>query len=237
MKARIKFAKTGSMKYVGHLDIMRYFQKAIRRSGIPIKYSEGFNPHQIMSFAAPLGVGITSEGEYFDVELTEAVPSAEAIASLNATMVEGMQILRFDYLKDDVPNAMSSLAAASYRLSYKHPERFLFTIEELKRAKKTFFDDATEIPVTKKTKKGERLLDLKPLVYRFDIEEENDRPVFDLFVSTGSTDNIKPEFVLEKFFQSLGVELAEYAFFIHRKDMFTRKDDAFLSLGAVGYER
>ena len=69
LKARIKFCKYGSMKYIGHLDIMRYFQKAIRRSGLPIKYSEGFNPHQIMSFAAPLGVGITSDGEYMDIEL------------------------------------------------------------------------------------------------------------------------------------------------------------------------
>ena len=95
MKARIKFAKTGSMKYVGHLDIMRYFQKAIRRSGLPIKYSEGFNPHQIMSFAAPLGVGITSEGEYMDIELREEVKSREALERLQNTMVEEMDILQF----------------------------------------------------------------------------------------------------------------------------------------------
>ena len=67
MKVRIKFAKSGVMKFVGHLDMMRYFQKAMRRADIDIKYSEGFSPHQIMSFAAPLGVGITSDGEYLDI--------------------------------------------------------------------------------------------------------------------------------------------------------------------------
>lgn len=69
MKVRIKFAKSGVMKFIGHLDMMRYFQKAMRRADIDIKYSEGFSPHQIMSFAAPLGVGITSDGEYLDIEV------------------------------------------------------------------------------------------------------------------------------------------------------------------------
>lgn len=56
------------MKFIGHLDTMRYFQKAMRRADIDIAYSTGFSPHQIMSFAAPLGVGITSDGEYLDIE-------------------------------------------------------------------------------------------------------------------------------------------------------------------------
>ena len=69
MKVRMRFSKSGTMKFIGHLDIMRYFQKAFRRSGIDIAYSGGFSPHQIMSFAAPLGVGLESDGEYLDVEL------------------------------------------------------------------------------------------------------------------------------------------------------------------------
>ena len=71
MKIRIKFRKYGTMKFIGHLDVMRYFQKAIRRAEVNIRYSEGFSPHQIMSFAAPLGVGITSKGEYVDIEVLD----------------------------------------------------------------------------------------------------------------------------------------------------------------------
>ena len=72
MKIRIKFAKTGVMKFVGHLDVMRYFQKAIRRAELPIAYSEGFSPRMLLSsFASPLGVGISSTGEYFDMVLAE----------------------------------------------------------------------------------------------------------------------------------------------------------------------
>ena len=70
MKVRIKFSKEGPVKFVGHLDTMRYFQKAIRRANLPVAFSGGYSPHMIMSFAAPLGVGTESLGEYFDLELS-----------------------------------------------------------------------------------------------------------------------------------------------------------------------
>lgn len=236
MKVRIKFSKSGCMKYVGHLDIMRYFQKAIRRSGIPIKYSEGFNPHQIMSFAAPLGVGITSEGEYMDIELKESIPSCEGHSRLQETMVDGIDILQFKYLPDNAKNAMSSVVAALYELKIKHPDTYPYSYEELLQGKKRFFDDASSIMIVKKTKKGERELDLKPLIHHFSISES---PLcFHLQVSTGSNDNIKPELVLEHFFQFMGKEeCTGRDFFIHRLDMMTEKDGKILSLGEVGYDK
>ncbi len=243
MKVRIKFSKSGSMVYIGHLDIMRYFQKAIRRSGLPIKYSEGFNPHQIMSFAAPLGVGLSSSGEYMDIELKEFVPSQEALQRLQAAMVDGMEVTSFRYLPDNTKNAMSSVSAASYILSYKHPEKFPYTITELQAAKKAFFDDAGTIPIIKKTKKGERELDLKPLIYDFTISEVcnscgDSGIIFSLLVSTGSTDNIKPELVLDHFFRSMGkTDLGRYDFFIHREDMLTGQAPDFVSLGEIGHDK
>lgn len=76
------------MKFIGHLDIMRYFQKVMRRAEVDIAYSEGFSPHQIMSFAAPLGVGLTSRGEYLDIEVHSTDSSAEMLKRINDTMVE-----------------------------------------------------------------------------------------------------------------------------------------------------
>ena len=100
MKIRIKFAKTGVMKFVGHLDVMRYFQKAIRRAELPIAYSEGFSPHMLLSFASPLGVGISSTGEYFDMVLAEDMKTDEIVKRLNATMVEGMEVLSARHVPD-----------------------------------------------------------------------------------------------------------------------------------------
>ncbi|MFR3320816.1 MAG: TIGR03936 family radical SAM-associated protein [Lachnospiraceae bacterium] len=89
MRVRVKFSKYGVMKFIGHLDVMRYFQKAMRRAGIDIAYSEGMSPHMIMSFAQPLGVGLTSDGEYMDVELRTPIASDEAIRRLNEVGVGG----------------------------------------------------------------------------------------------------------------------------------------------------
>ena len=94
-----------------------------------------------------------------------------------------------------------------------------------------------------KTKKGERELDLKPLIYDFNISEVcnscgDSSILFSLVVSTGSTDNIKPELVLEHFFKHLGKEdLGRYDFFIHRKDMLTGEVGQFVSLGEIGNDK
>ena len=111
MKIRIKFSKQGNMKFIGHLDIMRYFQKAMRRAEVNIRYSEGFSPHQIMSFAAPLGVGLTGSGEYLDIEVLSTESSCEMTRRLNEVMVEGMEVLSYKKLPDDAANAMSLVAA------------------------------------------------------------------------------------------------------------------------------
>lgn len=83
LKIRIKFTKTGPVRYIGHLDVMRYFQKLNRRAGLDVKYTTGFSPHQIMSFAAPLGVGLESFGEYVDIEVNSSLSTSESIAALN----------------------------------------------------------------------------------------------------------------------------------------------------------
>ena len=101
MKARIKFRKYGVMKFIGHLDIMRFFQKVMRRADIPIAFTGGYSPHMIMSFANPLGVGLTSDGEYFDIELTEPIDFDAAVERMNATMVEGIEVVNMVEISDD----------------------------------------------------------------------------------------------------------------------------------------
>jgi len=114
MKIRLKFSKHGVIKYIGHLDVMRYFQKLMRRAQIDIKYSTGMSPHQIMSFAMPLGVGVESDGEYLDIEVESTDSSAASINRMNAIMSEGIVITEYKQLPDHAKNAMSSVAAADY---------------------------------------------------------------------------------------------------------------------------
>ena len=71
VSVRFKFSRKGPVRYTGHLDMLRYFQKAVMRSSLPARYSEGFHPHQIMSFAYPLGVSMETEGDYMDLDLMQ----------------------------------------------------------------------------------------------------------------------------------------------------------------------
>lgn len=134
MKVRIKFAKLGEMRFIGHLDLMRFFQKAIRRAGLDIRYSEGLSPHMIMSFASPLGIGLTSTGGYVDIELSTPVTTKEGLERLNAVTAAGIDFLDLRQIEEGKgAKAMSLVAAADYevrlRAGYPAPKDWQ---EELK---------------------------------------------------------------------------------------------------------
>lgn len=237
MKIRIKFRKWGVMKFIGHLDMMRYFQKAIRRANIDICYSEGFSPHQIMSFAAPLGVGITSDGEYFDIEVHSSLSSREAIAAFNETMVDGVEVVSYTKLSDNAKPAMSIVAAADYRLSYKEGYESPYTLEEWERIVKETFLEQPQFLIVKQTKKSERELDLKPLVYEFKVTSYENVPAFFLRVCTGSVDNIKPELVLASIYEKCGLDYNENAIQIHRMEVYAKDEkEQLVALSAMGEE-
>lgn len=233
MNIRIKFAKYGSMKFISHLDVMRFFQKATRRAGLDVVYSEGFSPHQLMSFAAPLGLGQTSEGEYFDLECHTVPSMEELVQRLNAAMTEGMTILSAEILPEYILNTkketvMALVAASDYLILKKdgYPEEE--TKEEFLRRLSAFLSQA-EIIVTKKTKKAEREMNIAPFIYgtrlydamptRFSGSYENGL-CFSLLLSAGSVNHLKPELVLEAFYESLGREYPPYAYQVHRLETY-----------------
>lgn len=247
MKIRIKFRKTGIMKFIGHLDVMRYFQKAIRRADVEICYSGGFSPHQIMSFAAPLGVGITSNGEYVDIEVHSTGTTAEMLERLNAVMTEGFEIAEYKLLPDTATNAMSSVAAADYTLTFRpgyEPEEE--SAEEWFKKLTAFFDQP-QVMVLKKTKKGEKEMDLKPLIYDLGVIAGNDAAQAQLFmkISTGSASNIKPELLLDAYYKALGKERSPFAFMVQREEVYADQASehereqgihSFIPLGALGQD-
>ena len=247
MKIRIKFRKTGIMKFIGHLDVMRYFQKAMRRAEVEISYSQGFSPHQIMSFAAPLGVGITSNGEYVDIEVHSTGTTAEMLERLNAVMAEGFEIAEYKLLPDTAANAMSSVAAADYTLTFRpgyEPEEE--SAEEWFKKLTAFFDQP-QVMVLKKTKKGEKEMDLKPLIYDLGVIAGNDAAQSQLFmkISTGSASNIKPELLLDAYYEALGKERSPFAFMVQREEVYADQASehereqgihSFIPLGALGQD-
>ena len=99
MVARIKFTKLGSAKFIGHLDLLRYFQKAFKRAKLDLAYSQGYNPRQITTFASPLGVGLTSEGEYLDLTLNSSDSPEQMIERINKVMADNIQVVGYTILR------------------------------------------------------------------------------------------------------------------------------------------
>lgn len=229
MKVRIQFTKHGAIKYIGHLDMMRYFQKAIRRADIPIKYSTGFSPHQIMSFAAPLGVGLESEGEYFDIEVENLDGKETMKERLNKTMAEGVTISSMVLLPDQATNAMASVAAASYEVRFACGKEPDFSVEEAI----SKLMESENIPYTKITKKSEIELDLKQGIYEL---KGNNEMVY-MLVDASSSGNIKPSTVMEVIYRTCNQTVPEFALQITRTDTYTQNADGkLIPLREVGEE-
>ena len=255
MKVRMRFSKSGTMKFIGHLDVMRYFQKAFRRAGLDMLYSQGYSPHPLLSFAQPLGIGLTSDGEYLDLQLASSGASAEMIARINEVMTPEMQIESFVRLPDESKTSMALVAAADYRIARKdwyETENIEGLSEQL-----ASFLSRQEIRVVKKTKKGESELDLRPFLYQAAVtaeeggswqgqtwvsrpsraEEYENGQVLYLRLAAGSEINIKPELVMETFLQTLGQSYQPFAWQIHRLELYARKkEEEFIALEQLGEE-
>ena len=114
-----KYSKTGYLKYISHLDVLRFIQRSVKRAGIKAKYSEGFNPHMKTSFGYPLSLGIESIGEYFELELNENIEPELFKERMNSVMPKEMQIIKADY-SNDAESLMKRCAYARYLISIEH---------------------------------------------------------------------------------------------------------------------
>lgn len=213
VKIRVKFKKYGPVRFIGHLDVMRFFQKAIRRAEIDVAYTGGYSPHQIMTFAAPLGVGLTSNGEYMDIEVRSLKSCADVMARLNAASVPGIEIVSVRLLPETAGNAMASVAAASYTVRFREGRKPACDIAS---GLKTFLARET-IVITKETKKGSREVDLKAGIYSLTWEDD----AFHMLVDASSGGNIKPVQIIEALLAQCGEALQENALLITREEVYT----------------
>ncbi len=248
MKLRIKFSKKEYMKFIGHLDLMRFFQKAIRRADIDIAYSTGYSPHQVMSFAAPLGVGLTSDGEYLDIEVNSADSSEAMKRRLNAALLtHGIEVVSvrripdpgFDAqgnaLKDR--SAMAMVAGADYDLVFKEghePEDWDGFCDAF-----DAFCALEQITVLKATKKSSLTADIRPMIKSCRLDRKS--RVITMSLSTGSSANLKPELVMEAFYKGIGsdwdpaVESYQYSMQINRRETYALGENGeWIALEALG---
>ncbi len=220
MKIRVRFSKQGMMKFIGHLDMVRYFQKVHRRANVDVVYSEGFSPHQKMSFASPLSVGLLSRGEYYDLEVASTESTAEMLQKINAQNVEGIEVLSYKLLPDTAKNCMSIVAAADYLVHIP------FSQEQLQE-----YMNQEEILVLKKTKKSEKMVDIRPMIYELKAASDG---VF-MKVAQGSAANLKPDLVMKSLYDFCGKEMPGNLLY-ERLDMYCLEGETLVSLDSIGQD-
>ncbi len=196
----LRYEKTEKTKYVSHLDFVRMFGRAMRRAHLPIAFSEGFNPHPLLTFALPLSVGYTSECEIIEIVLSEAVAPEEIMERLNAVLPEGVRILSAYVGKSN----MKKLDVAHYEV---YPEKTPAGILDFLLMKEIFIE--------KKTKSGIKEVDIRPDIK--DIKVGLGK--IEMILSAGSRANLKPEVVISAMNKYIdGYESGNCKY--HRKQIF-----------------
>ena len=197
MRMLAVFEKSERIRHIGHLDIQRSVQRGLRRSGLPVAYSNGFNPHILITFASALSTGACGKREIMDVTMATPVTEEEFLQRMNASMPPELKLTEARSVDDRHPALMGSLRAARYDL----------LIRDADCAKKIIFAIGTmmekdSIPAMRKTKTALRETDIKPLIH--DIRGEGQH----IYTTLALTEReaCKPGMLMEALQREAGLE-------------------------------
>ncbi|MCL2088188.1 MAG: TIGR03936 family radical SAM-associated protein [Oscillospiraceae bacterium] len=191
---RIFYSKTGKAKYIAHLDLIRVFQRAFKRSAIPVWYTQGFNPHIYLTFANPLPLGYESLCESAEFRLVEGMDFTEIAARLQSDLPDGIEVVSID-TPLRLPSAIVS-ADYSVKIFTENPECLTNSIEE--------FWERDEIVAAKKSKKGLRKINLKQEIVSHSAECHGDHLLLLLTMPAGIKHNVNPTLYTDCFFDHIG---------------------------------
>ena len=205
MKAIIQFGKQGRLRFISHLDLQRFMQRALRRTGLPVAYSQGFNPHALLSFASALGMGVSSEAELLEVRFAEPVAEQTILEAMRAALPPEMPVYRVRAVDDRFPSLMATVYCADYRMT--------LTGEGAKAIADAVpgYLEKAEVMAVRKTKSGEREVDIRPMALL--LEREGD--VLSARLMLTEKDTLKPDLLVRALAEIAGAEVPEMR--IHRR--------------------
>lgn len=192
---RVFFEKRGRIKYISHLDVMRAFTRALGRSGLPLWHTEGFNPHLYLTFALPLSLGCEGLCESFDARLTEEMDFDEVTARIGAVLPPGFRALRCA----EPIQKPAAIAWADYEITLRYGDR----AQEARSALESFAASG-QIEVMKRTKKGDKAIDIAPHAKLLSAEADDGALHLTLRLAAGINLNINPGLYLDAFYAAYG---------------------------------
>lgn len=196
---RVFYQKTDTAKYISHLDINRCFQRAMRRAGIPLWYTEGFNPHAYLTFPLPLALGYESICECVDFRLLEPMAPNEIVDRLNGVLPMGLRA----YAAAKPVHKAADIASAAYEVRLVLPNTSAPKAVQILEA----FFAQPEIIAMKRTKKGEREISLKEHLHGLAIRPDGGEVLLCVKLPAGSGLNINPTLVLDAFTRQTGIPI------------------------------
>lgn len=184
---RIKFKKVGDLQYISHLDLVRTMQKALKRAGLNMWYTEGFNPKPKMVFGPPLSIGVESECEFLDIRLLDKPDYTDITERLAKALPDELAAVEvFEPIA-----ALSDIFWLSYLITVKADEPAAVIAEKL-----NGFFEREEINITKKTKKGEATVNIRPLIKSVSVVEDGDEARINCLLSSSSQSFLNPEHLI-----------------------------------------
>ena len=208
-KYRLCFSKTGALAFLGHLDLLKVFQQAVKRSGLPIAYSGGFNPHQQTGFALPLPLGMDGMAEYVDIELTQALPAAAIPESLNPALPDGLLIHAAIPLAEGDKSAAALVEKAAYEIELPYDPSLEKQLPQLIARLMA----SPVITVTRRAKgglkEGDIRLDIFSIAYAGQDNETHSLKLH-LLLSAGSARNLKADVVVAEIYRMADIPFDPY---------------------------
>ena len=180
---RAVFERKGALSYIGHLDLKAVFERALRRAGLPLLYTQGFNPRPMLVFALPLGVGTDTEGDWLDVSMSVYIDAEEFVRRVNGELPGGLKVIRAVSIEEPRNSLMSVVTCASYRIE---SEGITLKLLEL--------FDRESVETVKKSKGREVLTDIRPLMIKPLTTSTPDSAEYMCYA--GSTQNLRPDVLL-----------------------------------------
>ncbi|MGI6587489.1 MAG: TIGR03936 family radical SAM-associated protein [Peptococcia bacterium] len=190
----LQYSKGEEARFLSHLDLMRAMERALRRAHLPLAFSEGYSPHPRVAYASALAVGVTSEGEYLDLELEEDLPAREVVERLNFILPPGLKVLGAVPVTKRKKSLMAIINMARYRVSI-FPFRVLEQ-EDVEQMIAPVLSYSTYV-VSRQGKKGVRQVDIRPGLFQLQGKLIKHKLILQMDVQTGSGGNVRPEEVVE----------------------------------------
>lgn len=199
----MQFQKGDIVRHLGLLDLQRTIQRALRRSGLPIAYSNGFNPHIVMSFASALSSGVPGDAELLDVSLNGDTTEEACLEAMNRVLPPALKVSRIRLVDDRFPKVTAAMQQAQYRITLRgeNTEKMVSAIAD--------FLKEEEIMALRKTKKAETMVNIRPMIHVLDAEynDAEDTAVIIARVSFVETATLKPDLLMNTLAKYAGVEL------------------------------